>query len=113
MASVPAIPGRPEFIRSQESSSTAYALDKCLNARVTGQLNDDEFAAAIRGMCTEQEFIDAASIQLHAAPESTPSVMGLVYRLYKRGEISVGIVRALESRISRGESRNTDDGVTI
>jgi len=113
MSSNPAIPGSSEFIRSHDSSNTAYVLHKCLYARVTGQFNDDQFVDAIRGTCTEQEFIDAVSKQLRAAPEATPSVMGLINRLYKRGEISVGIVRALEARISRGEPRNTNDGVTI
>ena len=106
MSSIPAIPGRSKFIRSQDSSSTGYALHKCLNARVTGQFNDDQFVDAIRGTCTEQEFIDAVSEQLRAAPESTSSVMGLINRLFTRGEISVGIVRALEARISRGAHRS-------
>lgn len=107
------VPGRSEFIRSQDSSSTAYALHKCLNARVTGQFDDDQFVAAVRGTCTEQEFIDAVSQQLRAAPESTPSVMGLINRLYRRGEVSLGIVRALESRISRAAPRPTDDGIAV
>jgi len=113
MSSNPAIPGSSKIIRSHESSNTAYVLQKCLHARVTGQFNDDQFVDAIRGTCTEQEFIDAVSKQLRAAPESTPSVMGLINRLYKRGEISLGIVRALEARISRGEPRKANDGVTI
>jgi serine/threonine protein kinase len=113
MSSIPAIPGRSEFIRSLDSSSTAYALHKCINARVTGQFNDDQFVNAIRGTCTEQELIDAVSSQLRAAPESTASVMGLINRLHKRGEISLAIVKALETRISRREPRNTTDGVAI
>jgi serine/threonine protein kinase len=113
MSSNPAIPGSSEFIRSHDSSNTAYVLHKCLYARVTGQFNDDQFVDAIRGTCTEQEFIDAVSKQLRAAPESTPSVMGLINRLYKRGEISLGIVRALEARISRGEPRSNHDDAAI
>jgi serine/threonine protein kinase len=105
------IHGRSEFIRSHDSTGTAYALHKCLNARMAGQFNDDQFVQAVRGTCTEQEFIDAVAEELRAAPESTPTVMGLINRLYKRGEVSVAIVRALESRISRGEPRS--DGVTI
>jgi len=113
MSSSPAIPGSSKFIRSRDLSNTAYVLHKCLHARLTGQFNDDQFVDAIRGTCTEQEFIDALSKQLRAAPESTPSVMGLIYRLYKRGEVSLSIVRALEARISRREPRNANDGVTI
>src|SRR5882724_2300032 len=113
MSSNPAIPGSSKSIRSHDSSNTAYVLHKCLYARVTGQFNDNQFVDAIRGTCTEQEFIDAVSKQLRAAPESTPSVMGLINRLYKRGEVSLDIVRALEARISRREPRNTNDGVTI
>ena len=81
MSSIPAIPGRSKVIRSQDSSSTAYALHKCLNARVSGQFSDDQFVDAIRGTCTEQEFIDAVSQQLRVAPESTPSVMGLINQI--------------------------------
>ncbi|HEX3942882.1 MAG TPA: serine/threonine-protein kinase [Rhizomicrobium sp.] len=107
------IHGRSEFIRSHDPTGTAYALHKCLNARVTGQFNDDQFVQAVRGTCTEQEFIDAVSKQLRTAPESTPGIIGLIDRLYKRGEVSLAIVRALESRISRGGLRSANDGVTI
>ena len=107
------ISGRSEFVRSQDSSSPAYVLHKCLNARMTGQFNDDQFVDAIRGTCSEQEFIDAVSKQLRMAPESTPNVMGLINRLYKRGEVSVNIVRAVESRIRRGEPRDGHDDITI
>jgi serine/threonine protein kinase len=79
---------------------------------MTGQFNDDQFVQAVRGTCTEQEFIDAVAKELRGAPESTPTVMGLINRLYKRGEVSLAIVKALESRISRGEPRS-DDRVTI
>jgi serine/threonine protein kinase len=107
------IHGRSEFIRSHDSTGTAYALHKCINARMTGQFTDDQFVQAVRGTCTEQEFIDAISRQLRAAPESTPSLMGLINRLYKRGEVSLAIVKALESRLCRAEARNVNDGITI
>ena len=64
----------------------AELLQRLLNARVTGEFNDDQFVAAIHGSYTRAEFIDAVSRQLQAVPESTPRVMALVNRLSKRGD---------------------------
>jgi serine/threonine protein kinase len=91
----------------------AELLQRLLNARVTGEFNDDQFVAAIHGSYTRAEFIDAVSMQLQAVPESTPRVMALVNRLNQRGEIPGDLVRLLESKIARGESRHANDGVTV
>ena len=102
----------PDISRSGNQVS-AGPLQRLLNARMTGEFNDDQFVAAIRGSYTKNEFIDAVSNQLQAIPESTPRVMALVNRLNKRGEIPSDLVRLLESRIARGEPRNYSDSVTV
>jgi serine/threonine protein kinase len=92
---------------------SAGLLQRLLNARVTGEFNDDQFVAAIRGSYTRHEFVDAVSMQLQAVPESKPRVMALVNRLNRRGEIPTDLVRLLEYKIARREPRNSNDGVTI
>jgi serine/threonine protein kinase len=92
---------------------SAGLLQRLLNARMTGEFSDDQFVAAIRGSYTRHEFVDAVSMQLQAVPESKPRVMALVNRLNRRGEIPTDLVRLLESKVSRSEPRNSNDGVTI
>jgi serine/threonine protein kinase len=91
----------------------AGSLRQWLNARVTGDFNDDQLVEAIRGSYTNREFIKAVSMQLEAIPESTPSLMALVNRLNRRGIIPADVVRLLESKIARGEPRNSSDGATV
>jgi serine/threonine protein kinase len=102
----------PDLSRS-DNELGAGPLQRLLNARVAGELNDDRFVAAIRGSYTKNDFVDAVSRQLQAIPESTPRVMALVNRLNKRGEIPSDVVRLLESKIARGEPRNADDSLTV
>ncbi len=89
------------------------SLRQLLNARVTGEFNDDQLVEAIRTNYTNNEFIEAASIQLQAIPESIPSLMALVNRLNRRGIIPAEVVGLLESKIPRGERRNFTDCATV
>jgi serine/threonine protein kinase len=79
------------------------ALRSVLQARMSGELGDDEFVRAIRGTCTQREFIDTLSAQLHEEPQSVAQLMALVNRLHKRGDISAELVQVLESRLPRAE----------
>jgi serine/threonine protein kinase len=80
---------------------------------MNGELSDDEFAGAIRGTCTQSEFVAAISAYLHAEPDSMPRIIALLNRLNARGDIPADLLRLLELRISRGEPQGANDGVTV
>src|SRR5216684_2959592 len=92
-------------ISCSDNELSAGPLRRLLNARVSGEFNDEQFVAAIRGSYRKHEFVDAVSMQVQEIPESTPRVMALVNRLNKRGEIPGDLVRLLESKITRSEAR--------
>jgi serine/threonine protein kinase len=101
---------RPRNRNQQGSEST---LRPILHARMNGELSDDEFVGAIRGTYTQSEFADAISTQLQAEPRSLPTVMALLNRLNSRGHIPADLVRLIESRISRRETRSANDDLTV
>jgi serine/threonine protein kinase len=103
----------PGFACSGNPLSTGSALRRLLPARMNGELSDDEFVRAIRGTCTQSEFIAAISMQIQAEPQSLPRVMALVNRLNNRGDIPADLVRLLEARVSRGEPASGNDGITV
>src|SRR6202789_4712986 len=90
----------PDFSCSRNQVSTGSALRRVLQARMNDELSDDEFVAAIRGTCTQSEFVAAISAYLHAEPNSMPRVIGLLNRLNSRGDIPTALLRLLEVRIS-------------
>ncbi|MEO7207159.1 MAG: serine/threonine-protein kinase [Steroidobacteraceae bacterium] len=77
------------------------------------ELNDAEFVGAIRGTCTQSEFVAAIGMQIGAEPQSLPDVMALVNRLTNRGDIPADLLRLLESRISSGGGSSPNDGITV
>src|SRR5579863_336969 len=95
-----------------QNLSTGSALQRLLHARLNGELGDDEFVRAIRGTCTESEFVTAISMQIQAEPQSLQQVMALVNRLNDRGHIPADLVWLLEARISRTRPANID-GITV
>jgi serine/threonine protein kinase len=99
--------------RGRKLLSTGPSLRRLLHARMNGELSDDEFAGALRGACTQSEFVAAISTHIHAEPQSMPRVMALVNRLNDRGDIPADLVRLVESRISRSEPARADDGMTV
>jgi serine/threonine protein kinase len=103
----------PDVSCSNNQLSTGSALRRLLHARMNGELSDDEFAGAIRGTCTQSEFVAAISAYLHTEPESMPRILALLNRLNGRGDIPADLVRLLELRISRGEPTAANDGVTV
>jgi serine/threonine protein kinase len=102
-----------DFGRSFNQLSAESALPRLLQARIDGELSDNQFVAAIRGKCTQSEFVAAISTLINAEPQSMPRVMGLVNRLKNRGDIPMDLARLLESRMSRKESARADDGATL
>ena len=88
-------------------------LHKALRARLNHELTDDEFVAAIRGACTEEEFLDAVASQIRAVPESMGSLVSLMHRLSRRGEIRPSLIRRLESSQSEYLPSSPVEGITI
>jgi serine/threonine protein kinase len=103
----------PDLGGSRNPLSTGSGLRRLLEARMNGELSDDEFVGAIRGTCTHGEFIAAICMQITAEPPSLPRVMALVNRLKSRGDISADLVRLLEARIPRGEPPDANDCITV
>jgi serine/threonine protein kinase len=103
----------PDVSCSNNQLSTGSALRRVLHACMDGELSDDEFVRAIRGTCTQSEFVAAISAYLHAEPNSMPRVIALLNRLNARGDIPADLLRLLELRISRGEPVGANDGVTV
>jgi serine/threonine protein kinase len=92
---------------------TESTLHKALRARLNGELDDDEFVGAIRGACSEEEFLDAIASQIRSVPELTGSLISLMHRLSRRGEIRQGLIPQLRSRIADRLPCNPPDGITI
>jgi serine/threonine protein kinase len=88
-------------------------VQRLLHAWMNGELSDDEFVRAIRGACTQNEFVAAVSAHIKTEPQSMPRVMALVSRLESRGDIPADLVRLLELRISRDEPPRANDGTTV
>ncbi len=86
---------------------------RLLHACLDGKLSDDEFVKAIRGACTQSEFVAALAAQINAEAQSMPRVMALVNRLDSRGDIPADLVRLLELRISREQPPCADEGTTV
>jgi serine/threonine protein kinase len=103
----------PDISCSNNQLSTGLALRRVLHARMNGELSDDEFVGAIRGTCTQSEFVAAVSAYLHAEPNSMPRIIALLNRLNGRGDIPADLLRLLELRISRDEPAGAGDGVTV
>jgi serine/threonine protein kinase len=75
-------------------------LQRCLGALLSGKCDEAEFVEAVRGNCTENEFIDAIAVRLRAVPDSRPKIMAVLNRMQSRGEVSLDLVRFLESKIA-------------
>ena len=103
----------PDVSCSNNQLSTGSALRRVLHASMGGEVSDDEFVRAIRGTCTQSEFVAAISAYLHAEPNSMPRIIALLGRLNGRGDIPADLLRLLELRISRGEPAGANDGVTV
>jgi serine/threonine protein kinase len=98
---------------SIDQLSTGWGLRQMLGARMSGELNDNQFVQAIRGTCTKSEFVDAVAKQLDAEPHSVAAIMALIGRLSQRGDLPADLVRLLESRISGGGAHGAQDGITV
>jgi hypothetical protein len=92
---------------------TASPLHQALRPLLNHELGDDEFVGAIRGLCSEDEFLDAMASQIRTAPELTGTLISLMYRLSRRGEIRKGLIRELQSRIADRLPCNSFDGITV
>ncbi len=104
----------PDFGCSRNLLSTGSGgLRRLLHAHLNGQLSDAEFVGAIRGTCTQSEFLAAISMQINAEPQSLPRVLALINRLSGRGDIPADLVRLLESRLSGGQALTASDGITV
>jgi serine/threonine protein kinase len=88
-------------------------LQRCLGALLSGKCDEAEFVEAMRGNCSESEFIDAIVIQLEAVPDSKPKVMAVLNRMQSRREVSLDLVRFLESRIAERRLANSNVGQTV
>src|ERR1700722_990638 len=75
-------------------------LQRCLSTLLSGKCDEAEFVEAVRGNCTESEFIDAIGVRLRAVPDSKPKIMAVLNRMQSRGEVSLDLVRFLESKIA-------------
>jgi serine/threonine protein kinase len=103
----------PDVSCSNNQLSTGSALRRVLHASMDGELSDDEFVRAIRGTCTQSEFVAAISACLHAEPNLMPRIIALLNRLNGRGDIPADLLRLLELRISRDKPAGANDGVTL
>jgi serine/threonine protein kinase len=90
-------------------------LQRRLGALLSGRCDEAEFVEAVRGNCTESEFIDAIAVRLRAVPDSKPKIMAVLNRMQSRGEVSLDLVRFLESKIAeeRLPSSNNDQTLDI
>jgi len=102
---------RPDLTHSHARLN--IELQRCLGALLSGECDEVEFAEAVRGNCSENEFVDAIVIQLRAAPESRPKVMALINRLRSRGEVSLDLVRFLESKIATDQLLETSEDIPV
>jgi hypothetical protein len=92
---------------------TDSTLHKALRARLNNELSDDDFVSAIRGACSEEEFLDAIAAQIRAVPELMGNLIALMHRLSRRGEIREGLIHQLQVRIADRLPSNLFDGITI
>jgi hypothetical protein len=90
----------PDPGTAHSQSGDESLLRRVLHSRLHGKLSDNEFVAAVRGNCTESEFMDAISAQLASEPQSLRTVIALVNRLRHRGDISTDLMHLIKSRIS-------------
>ena len=88
-------------------------LQRCLGALLSGKCDETEFVEAVRGNCTESEFIDAIAVRLRAAPDSKPKIMAVLNRMQSRGEVSLDLVRFLESKIAEERFPNSHNDQTM
>jgi serine/threonine protein kinase len=88
-------------------------LQRCLSTLLSGKCDEAEFVEAVRGNCTESEFIDAIGVQLRAVPDSKPKIMAVLNRMQSRGEVSLDLVRFLESKIADKRLLNSTDDQTV
>jgi serine/threonine protein kinase len=84
-------------------------LQRCLGVLLSGKCDEAEFVEAVRGNCSEIEFIDAIAIQLRAVPDSKPKILAVLNRMQSRGEVSLDLVRFLESKIAEERLANCND----
>lgn len=88
-------------------------LQRCLGALLSAKCDEAEFVEAVRGNCTESEFIDAIAVRLRAVPDSKPKIMAVLNRMQSRGEVSLDLVRFLESKIAEERFPNSNDDQTV
>jgi len=88
-------------------------LQRCLGALLSGKCDEAEFVEAVRGNCTEGEFIEAIAVRLRAVPDSKPRIMAVLNRMQSRGEVSLDLVRFLESKIADERLLNSIDDQTV
>src|SRR6202035_4817496 len=88
-------------------------LQRCLGDLLSGKYDEAEFVEAVRGNCTEGEFIEAIAVRLRAVPDSKPRVMAVLNRMQSRGEVSLDVVRFLESKIADERFLNSADDQTV
>jgi serine/threonine protein kinase len=88
-------------------------LQRCLGTLLSGKCDEAQFVEAVRGNCTESEFIDAIVVRLRAAPDSKPKIMAVLNRMQSRGEVSLDLVRFLESRIADKRLLKSSDDQTV
>jgi serine/threonine protein kinase len=91
---------RPDLTHTHAHAHVNDELERCLGALLSGKCDEAEFVQAVRGNCTESEFIDAIAVRLRAAPDSKPKIMAVLNRMQSRGEVSLDLVRFLESKIA-------------
>jgi len=84
-------------------------LQRCLGDLLSGKYDEAEFVEAVRGNCSESEFIDAIAIQLRAVPDSRPRILAVLNRMQSRGEVSLDLVHFLESKIDEERLPNGSD----
>ena len=88
-------------------------LQRCLGTLLSGKCDEAEFVEAVRGKCTESEFIDAILVRLRAVPDSKPKIMAVLNRMQSRGEVSLELVRFLESKTADKRLLNSTDDLTV
>jgi serine/threonine protein kinase len=92
-------------------NQAAAAVRRVLDARMNGELSDDEFVRSIRSACTHSEFVAAISSRINAEPQSLARIMELLNRLSHRSDVPADLIGLIESRISRG--RPADVAATV
>jgi len=104
---------RPDLTHTHAHAHVNDELQRCLGALLSGKCDEAEFVEAVRGNCTESEFIDAIAVRLRAVPDSKPKIMAVLNRMQSRGEVSLDLVRFLESRIAEERFPNSHNDQTM